>query len=439
MFNRRDFLASTGLTAATVALCRPSEAVSATPAALNPGSADKVQREYIARRRVRLAEHDPKIFLGYPGNKNLVSQGFLDWRDELRSVELNQRVQNNVGDPFRGRGVSASHLLEADLIERFGQRFGFSQDDIWGFVSNSGTDSNMHGVYIGRTLLQERTGVSPKIYYAKEAHYSIQIIRDLLGIEEVLVDALPDGRMDTEDLKDKLAQHADAPVLMVATIGTTFKGAIDDIDAIQLLLKGRESYVHLDAALFGGYLQASEHAEQIQREVDGQKRYDSIAVSCHKFFGYPGIAGLFVVGSKDFEEFRGYFEKVHDPAYISHVPGTITCSRDPVKPAEIHYYSTEESLARQSSDAKLVLENAGYLLDNLNRHFPQLNAQRASDLSNTIYFDNALSPELNHKWYLATVKATETQQKSMAHVVVMPHAEKALLDLFLEDVQDDFS
>ncbi len=303
-------------------------------------------------------------------------EGYFKWRDELLRLELGGRVNNNVGDPYRTRGVYNSHYLEAEITDRFGARFGFDPYDTWGFVSNSGTDSNMHGAYIGRTLLKQKTGQTPKIYYTKEAHYSIQIIRDLLAMEEVLVATNPDGSMNVDDLKTKLKAGSDAPALLMATIGTTFKGAIDDIDDIQQALKGYESYVHLDAALFGGYLQASKFASDLYSVGPSGKRYDSISVSCHKFFGFPTMAGIFITNKSTFEEYRDYFSKVHDPAYISHVPGTITCSRDPLKPALFHYFSTDQSFAQQSLDADAILANTNYLHKEMQNHFPELETKR---------------------------------------------------------------
>lgn len=437
MFTRRNFLTSTGVAAASAALCRPQPTLAEARLDIPNTSPDKLQDYYLKQRQQRLQQQDPRIFLGYPGNMNPVPEGFLKWRRELNRVELGERCMNNVGDPFRSRGISASHMLEADVVERFGKRYGFPADDIWGFVSNSGTDSNMHGVYIGRTLLRQRTGTMPKIYYTGEAHYSIQVIRDLLGLEEVLVSTNSDGSMNVEDLAEKLAQNKNNPVLLVATIGTTLKGAIDDIDMIQEKLKGRDAYVHLDAALFGGYLQASPFAAELEQVRDGKKRYDSLAVSWHKFFGYPSVAGLFICGMQDFEDYREYFAQVHDPAYISHVPGTITCSRDPMKPAEVHYYSTMESFAQQQGDAMMILDNATYLQDQLQRNFPQLQAQLANSRSNIVYFRKTFSQELKNKWTLATVKGKGDGSNPMAHVVVMPHASKSLLDQFLSDLEAD--
>ena len=195
---------------------------------------------------------------------------------------------------------------------------------------------------MGRTILKSRTGVMPKIYFTHEAHYSIQILRDLLHLDWVVVATRPDGGMDADDLERQLNANPNHPALVVATIGTTFKGAIDPIDAIQAKLKGRTAYLHLDAALFGGYLPHTAFAGDLLHTIVDPisktklQRYDSIAVSCHKFFGFPSPAGLFITTRTNFESFRAQFSQIHDPEYIQQVPGTITCSRDAVKPAEFY-------------------------------------------------------------------------------------------------------
>lgn len=436
MVTRRNFLISSGLLAASsTAMCRPANALT-SPTSKAHSVADLTQAKYLALRSEKLKKHPQHIFLGYPGNRNPLPEKFLNWRKELESVELGRILANNVGDPFRSRSVNHSHFLEADLIERFGGRFGFPKNDVWGIVTNSGTDSNMHGAYIGRTLLHNKTGVQPKIYYTQDAHYSIHIIGHMLALESVVVTSNEDGSMNLTDFAEKLNENKNAPALVLATIGTTFKGAIDDIDAIQSLLKGRESYLHLDAALFGGYLPATQYKEDIQYLKNGIKRYDSIAVSGHKFFGYCSPTGLFVASKGIFEKFKNYFSQVHDPAYIDHFPGTITCSRDAIKPAEFHYFSTDDAFKDQQTDAAMILSNAAYLQKELKMHFPELNPTHIDARSNTVYFDNKIDPKVKKKWVLATVKGTHLYGKSLAHVVVMPHANRALLDQFLSDLDD---
>ncbi|MGZ8153401.1 MAG: hypothetical protein ACXW0Q_12405 [Methylovulum sp.] len=115
-------------------------------------------------------------------------------------------------------------------------------------------------------------------------------------------------------------------------------------------------------------------------------RYDSIAVSCHKFFGFPSPAGLFITTASHFDAFNKLFSQIHNPEYIHHVPGTITCSRDAVKPAEFYFFSTPPAIAKQAEDARFILENTDYLMAQMQSHLPHLQPARANKLSNTVYF-----------------------------------------------------
>lgn len=379
------------------------------------------------------------LLLGYPVNMRTPPREFFDWRRELAAVGLDQFAFNNVGDPFEHSHIPFnSHALERELIMRFAALYRFPADDAWGFLSNSGTDSNMHGLYMGRTILHARTGVWPKIYFTEEAHYSIQILADLLGLEWIHVSTHEDGRMDEDDLAQRLAEHPDHPALVVATIGTTFKGAVDSIDELGARLAGRESYLHLDAALFGGYLPHTTFADQLHQRARGSptgtKRYDSIAVSCHKFFGFPSPAGIYVVTRAAFEEFHARFSQVHDPEYLLQVPGTITCSRDAVKPAEFHFFSSAQAFERQRADAAQILSDTSYLHEQLRTHFSELAPVRANALSNTIYFEQP-SDEVVSTYVLATMGVHRGGERiPHAHVIVMPHATRDVLDRFLADL-----
>ena len=295
----------------------------------------------------------------------------------------------------------------------------------------------MHGMYMGRKLLKGRTGVGPKVYFTREAHYSVQILSDLLGLEAVIVNTEPDGGMDANDLTVKLEEHADRPALVVATAGTTFIGAIDNLDRIQDALGNRESYVHLDAALFGGYLPFTPHASLVSHQPQdkaGSTRYDSIAVSCHKFFGFPSPAGIFVTRKTLYEEFNELFGRIHNPEYIHHVPGTITCSRDAVKPAEFHYFTTPIAQTKLIADATMMLQNTKFLLNELRSNFPELSAMKANPFSNTVYFKSP-GERVVKKYSLATMQLTaEGESNLYAHVVIMPHVTKKVLAEFLADL-----
>jgi histidine decarboxylase len=169
--------------------------------------------------------------------------------------------------------------------------------------------------------------------------------------------------------------------------------------------------------------------------VPAVDRYDSIAVSCHKFFGFPSPAGLFVTRQSVYNEFNAFFSRVHNPEYIHHVPGTITCSRDAVKPAEFYYFTTPSARARQVEDAQLMLSNAAYLFDELRRNFPQLSPRRANPLSNTIFFRNPGEATVR-EYSLATMELNvDGTPESFSHVVVMPHVSREILARFLTDLE----
>lgn len=434
LMNRRQFIGLTGATA-LVATCAPNGVL---------GQSFLNRPQYASSAMLKSMQGLPQqknLLLGYPINMTTPPEEFFAWRKELFDVGLNQFSFNNVGNPYDHSHIPFnSHLLEKELINRFGAVYGFSPDNIWGFLTNSGTDSNMHGLYMGRTILKSQTGEMPKIYFTQEAHYSIQILRDLLNLEWVVVGTSRDGSMDIDDLERQLNANPNHPALVVATIGTTFKGAVDSIDGIQSKLKGRTSYLHLDAALFGGYLPHTQFASDLWHEVSDQrtgkkvKRYDSIAVSCHKFFGFPSPAGLFITPKTNFEAFHAQFGQVHECEYILQVPGTITCSRDAVKPAEFYFFSSESSFTKQAADAKVMLDNTAYLLKEMTTHYSDLHPVRANHQSNTIYFRKPSDAVVN-RYSLATMGLSiDGQQAPCAHVVVMPHAGQEILDRFLVDL-----
>ncbi|MBB6520220.1 pyridoxal-dependent decarboxylase [Pseudoteredinibacter isoporae] len=436
MNNRRDFLKNSVFLSGGLALASGGFAGAHSElTARKPGKKplDSAQEKFIHLRRQLLKKQNPKQFLGYPINLNLPSQGFLDWQEQLYQLEYGLRSMNNVGDPFYQRSVYDSHYLEADLIERFAQFHGFDKSNCWGFVSNSGTDSNMHGVYIGKTLLENRHGKPPKLYYTEDAHYSIQIIQDLLSLPAVLVKSSKEGNMDCQDLARQLKENASEGAIIFATMGTTLKGAIDNLDEIHEAIEGHNSYLHLDCALFGGFCHFGKSAANLKAIQSGKRRFDSMSISCHKFFGFQSTAGLFFTHGDRFEEFRGYFSKSHDPAYITHVPGTISCSRDPLKPALFHYYCTEASQEEQRQDYHHMMNMTAYIHKHMQKQFPQLETKRFSEESNTLYF-KLVNQDLVDKWTLAKVKAVAGQRPAYAHIVVMPHVGKAMADEFLNDL-----
>ncbi len=204
--------------------------------------------------------------LGYPGNQDVKLADFYKW---LLDSGLDTSICNNAGDPFNNTDPSLNALdFEREVIEFFGPLYGFDKDDLWGIVAFSGTDGNNHGIYFGSKYLQKKTRQKPVVYVSDAAHYSNMRLTDLQDLDLVLVPSDEHGRMMPEEFERLLVKER--PALMVFAMGTTFKGGIDDQEALNAVLAkypSIEVYRHVDAALFGGFLPYTEHRDVVDRRV----------------------------------------------------------------------------------------------------------------------------------------------------------------------------
>ena len=135
--------------------------------------------------------------MGYPVNQNIHLDHFYNWylANNLENVGL-----NNVGDPFgESGGLLGAHKFEREVIEYFAPFYDYDLDNLWGIVTNSGTDGNNHGIYFGVNYLRNLTGKMPIMYVSDEAHYSNPRIADLQNLELRLVKSDPMGRMLPEE------------------------------------------------------------------------------------------------------------------------------------------------------------------------------------------------------------------------------------------------
>jgi len=198
---------------------------------------------------------------------------------------------NNCGD----WGEYCNYLLnsfdfEKEVMEYFSNLFKIPFEESWGYVTNGGTESNMFGCYLGRELFPDGT-----LYYSKDTHYSVAKIVKLLRIKSQLVESQPNGEMDYDDLIKKITISGEKHPIIFANIGTTVRGAIDDISEIQnriaaIGIPRDQYYLHADAALSGMILPFVDNPQPFTF-ADG---IDSIGVSGHKMIGSPIPCGIVV-------------------------------------------------------------------------------------------------------------------------------------------------
>lgn len=357
---------------------------------------------------------------GYPVNMNIRLQEFYDWylANDLDAVGLNE-----VGNPFgEDSALLGAFQFERDVVSFFAGLYEMPADNIWGIVTNSGTDGNNHGIYFGVNYLKNKTGVLPVMYVSDEAHYSNPRIADLQHIELRLVKSDPMGRMIPEEFEKAL--DTTRPAIVVYAMGSTFKGAIDDMDALNAVLDKypqMPSYVHVDAALFGGYLPFTEHKDLVNYNLH---RFNSIAISGHKFFGMDDPAGVFLT-TKEVYDGQSQFKV----AYLNEDMKMINCSRSAIDVLKFWWLIKKVGSEQWSKDAPEMLANTAYFKEQLDRiGWPCW----VNDYSNTIFFKRP-NQDICKKYMLAN-NYDEQFGGDLSHIVVMQHVTPPVIDRFIADL-----
>ena len=364
-----------------------------------------------------------QTYFGYPCNQQSAMKDFYEWYTATGMDVINI---NNAGDPMTDTPEKmSSQAFEREVIEFFAPLYGFDQENVWGIVTHSGTDGNNHGIYFGANYLRNKTGKRPIVYVSDEAHYSNMRLCDLQHLDVKLIKSDPLGRMIPEEL-DKALDNS-RPALIVYAMGSTFKGAIDDMKALNEVLNKHPKiavFRHVDAALFGGYLPFTQHKDMVSCKEIG---FESIAISGHKFFGIDSPCGLYLCTRETYDNQTNF-----DVAYLNSNMKMINCSRDAVQPLKFWWLIQKVGYEGWSEQANKLLECTDYLKQQLDAiGWPCWK----NEYSNTVFFRRP-SEELCYEYTLAK-GYDEHFGGELAHVVVMQHVTKEKIDKFIAALQQD--
>lgn len=349
----------------------------------------------------RLKESAP-FMVGYPGNLN------NDFSELYKFFDF---IINNVGDPFCTDESYRMHSknYEQRVLNFFGNLYNFDLNSFWGYLSNGGTESNAMGLLLGRNKYPDG------IIYSTNGHYSIKKNSVILNIPYTEIESSDNGEINYENLRYHLSKEKRPPIINL-TIGTTFDGAIDSVDKTIAILKEtlhEDFYIHCDAALFGGFIPFL----AINNEINFSKSINSISISAHKFFGVPFPSGIFLSKEKPHGSFVDCIE------YIDSDDTTISGSRNGQLPLFLCALIENKGFEGFKKEADECINNAKYLKELLSgaNYDPKLNEN-----SNIVTFDIPSSIVVS-KWQLAT-------KGVRAHIVVMQHVTKEVIDLLISDI-----
>ncbi|MGW1297228.1 pyridoxal phosphate-dependent decarboxylase family protein [Streptomyces sp. NPDC002533] len=155
-------------------------------------------------------------------------------------------------------------------------------------ITSGGTESNL----VALLLARERAAPGPlRVVTGANAHHSVHRAAWMLGLPAPTVVACSDGRIDPDALDRALAGLAGAPLLVVATAGTTDEGRIDPLPEIARIAERHSAQLHVDAA-YGGPLLFS---DRLAAQLAGLEQAATVMFDLHKLGWQPVAAGVLAV------------------------------------------------------------------------------------------------------------------------------------------------
>ena len=355
--------------------------------------------------------------LGFPHN--------LDFSLEELGGYLNFHI-NNAGDPRNHSNyLINSRDEEITVLKFFSKLYKLPTHQMWGYIASGGMEANEMGLYLARNKFPHST-----IFSSADSHYSIKVIANKLQMKLVEIPSMDNGEIDYSILKVKIVE-SDTPPIVVCNIGTTMKGAIDNVQIVTKIISESQHtsfYIHCDAALHGGFLPFIDNAPKFNFELP----IHSMAVSLHKFLGMPFPSAVFLTEKSTFDVIPEDFVKSQ---YNGQKINTLSCSRNGF--AAICAYNRITSLGGLEGLKKITLscmnvtEYAYFQLKKIGWKNVIKN-----DFSNIIVIQTP-SKKICKKWQLAV-------DKNISHIIIMPHVTKLMVDLFINDLveslqEDSFS
>lgn len=161
------------------------------------------------------------------------------------------------------------------------------------FVSG-GSAANLSALVTARHHHRQRLGADRRtqartFLTSDQIHASVDAAARVMDAELIVVPSDERGRMTGDAVEALLDEHGDDIFAVVASLGSTNIGAVDELDTIGPLCRQRQVWLHVDAA-YGG---AAMCAPSMQHLREGMSHADSFGVDPHKWLFAPyDCAGL---------------------------------------------------------------------------------------------------------------------------------------------------
>jgi len=189
-------------------------------------------------------------------------------------------------------------LLEESLCKWFAKKIGFN-DSSGGIAASGGTLSNLNALIAARNNAGLGTNPNSVLLVSEDAHSSFVKCMRVMGLDTrnlVRIKTDNQGRMDIKDLRnslDKCSIENKKIFAIVATLGTTVRGAIDPIKEISEICKKRNIWLHIDGSIGGVFAITSIPIPGL----NNINQANSITINPQKIIGITKTSSLLLVSN----------------------------------------------------------------------------------------------------------------------------------------------
>ncbi len=192
--------------------------------------------------------------------------------------------------------------LENDICKWLAKKIGFTENS-GGIAASGGTLNNLNALVTARYCSGLTFDNEAVLIVSEDAHVSFKKCARILGIKEkniYFVNTDKNGCMNVSSftkLLNKLLISGERIFAVVATFGTTIRGALDPILEIGNLCKDKNIWFHIDASIGGIFLIANNKIENLRKF--NVVSANSITINPQKLIGIAKTSSILLVSNID--------------------------------------------------------------------------------------------------------------------------------------------
>ena len=189
-------------------------------------------------------------------------------------------------------------LLEDSLCKWFAKKIGFN-DSSGGIAASGGTLSNLNALITARHNAGLGSDPNSVFLVSEDAHSSFIKCTRIMGLDKanlIRIKTNNKGCIDIQNLKKTLDQcsiYNKKIFAIVATLGTTIRGAIDPIKDISEICKEKNIWLHIDGSIGGVFALTSFPIEGL----NNINQANSITINPQKIIGITKTSSLLLVSN----------------------------------------------------------------------------------------------------------------------------------------------